>query len=92
MKTIADKSLEWKTIGPVVGQYRKLIEKEVEADTHKLYPLSAFTRAVADTVEKAPEAGSGRPSSSLRGFLDSRRAYLLNHPAIKADKTEAKKP
>ena len=33
IRTIAEKSLDWKTFGAVVKQYRDLIEKEVEIDT-----------------------------------------------------------
>ena len=36
MRTIAEKSLDWKKLGPVVADFRKQIEKEVEADTRKL--------------------------------------------------------
>ena len=73
VKTIAEKSLDWKTLGPVVAQYRKLIEAELKADTKKLEPFEAFERTTADTV---PEGSRGR-ETALRAFADQRRKYLL---------------
>src|SRR5205814_3389790 len=57
VRTIAEKSLDWKKLGPVVAQYRSLIEKEVEADTRKLYSLAEFKRLTADTVETDAPTG-----------------------------------
>src|SRR5207253_1266319 len=36
VRTIAEESLGWQNLGPVVSRFRALIEKEVEADTRKL--------------------------------------------------------
>jgi spore coat protein CotH len=73
IRTIAEKSLDWQTLGPVVAQYRALIEKEVESDTRKLDSYEAFLRATADTP---PADGRG---SNLRAFADQRRKYLLDY-------------
>jgi hypothetical protein len=87
VRTIAEKSLDWKNLGPVVARYRSLIEKEVEADTRKLDSFEAFKRATADAPEaEGPPAGRGRGPGggmALRAFADQRRAYLLNHPEVK---------
>ena len=72
VRTIAENDLDWKKIGPEVAKYRKLIEKEVEADTRKLYSLASFQKAVADGAE-----------GTLRSFADGRRKYLLDVPEIK---------
>ncbi len=85
--TIADKSLDWKTLGPVVAQYRSLIEKEIEADTRKLSSLADFQKATADEVakESAEEPRRFGPQHSpLRTFADQRRQFLLNHEAVRA--------
>ncbi|MCC6420609.1 MAG: CotH kinase family protein [Gemmataceae bacterium] len=80
VRTIAERSLDWKTLGPVVARYRALIEGEVERDTRKLYALTEFVAALADTP-----AADGRASRyNLRAFADGRRAYLLQHQAIRA--------
>ena len=60
IRTIAEKSLDWKTLGPVVAEYRKLIEKEVEADTRKLESFEAFQRATDAVAASAPAGGRGR--------------------------------
>lgn len=78
-RTIADKSLDWKELGPVVKQLRTLIEKEVEADTRKLEPFEAFKRTTADDATD----GGGRGGMPLRAFADQRRKYLLDATAKK---------
>ena len=55
IRTIAAESLDWKKLGPVVAQYKTLIEKEVEADTRKLSSTDAFKKALSETPsEPAP--------------------------------------
>jgi hypothetical protein len=75
VRQIANESLDWKNLGPVVAQHRTLIEKEVELDTRKLESFEAFKRATADTTE----AGSRGREMSLRAFADQRRKYLLEY-------------
>ena len=72
VKTIAEKSLEWKTLGPVVKQYRNLIEKEIELDTRKLSTFEDFKATTAD--DATTMRGREMP---LRAFADQRKAYLL---------------
>ncbi len=84
VKTLAEKSLDWKNLGPQVKQHRELIEKEIEADTKKLTTYEAFKRAVADAVEPASNRSDRRPGGmSLRAFADQRRKYLLENKDIK---------
>ncbi|MBQ16372.1 MAG: spore coat protein CotH [Planctomycetaceae bacterium] len=80
VRTIAATSLDWKTLGPVVQGCRSLIEKEIKADTRKLDPFEAFLAAMAD--EPGPENGRGRGRLTLRGFIERRRQFLLQHPEI----------
>ncbi|MBI3864810.1 MAG: CotH kinase family protein [Planctomycetia bacterium] len=92
VRMIAEESLDWKNLGPVVAQYRALIEKEVEADTKKLESFEDFQRAAADAPpgetprregEQVREGPGRRPGGmSLRAFADQRRKYLLNHSEI----------
>jgi spore coat protein CotH len=79
VRTLAEESLDWKKLGPVVAQYRQLIEKAVEADTRKLSSFADFQRATADTA--AAERGQPGRIGSLRAFADERRKYLLSLPA-----------
>jgi len=65
VKEIAQKSLDWNALGPVVKQYRELISADVERETHKLFSTEEFLRATAE-------------SGTLRGFIEQRRAFLLN--------------
>jgi spore coat protein CotH len=88
VRTIAEESLDWKKLGPVVADFRKLIEKDVEADTRKLDSFEAFKR-VTDEAGAAPGAGAGGPprgfgmGMNLRAFAEQRAKYLLNPPQPK---------
>jgi hypothetical protein len=89
VKKIAEESLDWKKLGPVVSQYRELIEKEVEIDTRKLDSFEAFKRATDDAAPAAAP-GPGGPGGgrlfggmNLRAFAEQRSKYLLNHPEVK---------
>ena len=82
VRTIADKSLDWKNLGPVVAQYRKLLEKELEIDTRKLESLEAFKKSTADEVS-GPVNAREMP---LRAFADQRRKYLLDYKEPKVTK------
>ena len=80
--TIANEQFDWKKLGPVVAQYRTLIDADVKADTRKLYPYEDFVSATADASPK----GAGRNREmSLREFADQRREYLLKVTAEKKD-------
>jgi len=66
VRDIATKSLDWKTMGPLVEGYKTLIEADVKMDTKRLETYEAF---VQDTT------GSSR---SLKSFAAARREYLLS--------------
>jgi hypothetical protein len=48
VRTIAEESLDWAKLGPLVAQYRTLIEKEIAADTRKLSSFATFRKVTAD--------------------------------------------
>lgn len=80
MRAIAESDLDWGKLQPVIARYRALIEKEVEIDTRKLYSLVEFQSSHAET---APAAGGRGANLNLRRFAEQRRAFLLNHDAIR---------
>ena len=65
VRDIAQKHLDWKTLGPRVEGYQALIAEDVKADTRKLYSFEAFT------------AGLDGSERSLKTFVEKRRAFLL---------------
>ena len=84
IRTIANDWLDWQKLGPLVAQYRALLEKEIEADTRKLTTFPAFQKATADApAESGEPAGRRQGTMSLRAFADQRREYLLSLPAVK---------
>jgi spore coat protein CotH len=78
VRTIAEKSLDWSKLGPVVAQYRALIEKEVESDTRKLATFAAFQAATSDTPPTDETRRGGHGAMNLREFAEKRSAYLLS--------------
>ncbi|MFP6702814.1 MAG: CotH kinase family protein, partial [Planctomycetaceae bacterium] len=75
VRTIAEASLDWKSLGPVVAQARSLIITEVKSDTRKLESFEAFL-----SVTSGERVGEGQqPRPSLRSFVEQRRQFLLKH-------------
>jgi hypothetical protein len=88
VREIAEQSLDWNNLGPVVANYRALIRDAVERDTRKLSSFEAFLRATAD---ESPATESNEREASLRAFADKRREYLLEQTAGSIDETSAVK-
>lgn len=78
IRTIAEKSLTWQALEPVISQYRQLIDKEVEADTRKLDSYDAFKK-MTGTESITGERGQ----LSLKAFIEQRQKYLLQHAEVK---------
>jgi hypothetical protein len=73
---IAEKWLDWNRLGPIVERYQKVIAADVAGDTRKLDTIEAFTTGVYGDGQAAPGP------TTLKGFADQRRAFLLAHPEI----------
>lgn len=71
VREIAERSFDWRVLGPVVAQYRDLVADDIARDTRKLYSTDDFHRGTTD----APATGS------LRMFFDQRRTFLLGWAA-----------
>lgn len=69
--------LSWESMGPLVAQYRDLIQREVERDTRKLFTTKQFKDATGQGVPK-------KDANTLRAFMDGRSKFLLKHPEIQA--------
>ena len=77
MGDIAERWLDWSRLGPLAGRYQKLIAEDVARDTRKLDTTEAFTTGVyGEPGEPAPAA------TTIKGFVEQRRAALLAHPEI----------
>ncbi|HWH67914.1 MAG TPA: CotH kinase family protein, partial [Candidatus Sulfotelmatobacter sp.] len=79
---MAERSLDWNKLGPIVAHYQGLITADVKADTRKLESFEAFQRALA-TESQTTAARSSGGDGSLKGFAEQRRAFLLNHAEVK---------
>ena len=69
--------MDWENIGPRVAQHRKLIQKEVERDTRKLFTTKQFKDITGQGIPK-------KDATTLRAFMEGRSKFLLKHPEIKA--------
>jgi spore coat protein CotH len=61
VRDIAEKWLDWKTLGPTAQKYHDLIAEDVRVDTRKIYDTAGFETGV----------------ESIKAFADTRREYLL---------------
>jgi hypothetical protein len=82
LRQIAEESLDWNKLGPVIAKYHALIDEDVKADTRKLMSYEAFQKSVAEDTEEQGFRGP-RLQLSLKSFVEKRRAYLLEHPEVK---------
>ncbi|MGB7219063.1 MAG: CotH kinase family protein [Vicinamibacterales bacterium] len=62
VRDIAERWLDWRTLGPIAQKYHDLIAADVRTDTRKIYSSAEF------------DAGL---NGSLKEFVDARRAFLL---------------
>lgn len=76
VREIAEKSLDWSKMEPILAQRVKLIEPVVKADTHKLETFVAFQAATS----LQPIDPNGPPT--LRSFFEQRRDFLLNYKEL----------
>ena len=65
IRDIAEKWLDWKTIGPVLRQWHARLAADMQRDTRKLASFDAFV------------SGLEGENRSLKTFLDQRREFLL---------------
>lgn len=87
VKDIAQKWLDWKTLGLLAAEYQSVIAEDIKLDNRKLDSTENFTKGVTvDGPEPVPGTGRGgrggfndAPRLSLKGFADQRRAYLLEY-------------
>ncbi len=68
VREIAERDLDWASVGPMVARYQQLIAADVSRDTRKLSSTEAFTSDV----------------SALKSFFEKRRAYLLEQVPVSA--------
>jgi hypothetical protein len=82
VRDIAERWLDWNKLGPVAKGHQALISDAVKADTKKLDTFEDFQKA----LEPAPATdadGGGQGRTSLRSFVEQRRAYLLGLETVK---------
>ena len=76
MYEVADKGLDWQTLGPVVAGYRERGQEWVKVDSRKLSSNESYE---AGTDSQASNQGR---EMSLKQFAEQRRTFLMSHPEI----------
>lgn len=80
MRTIISQWLNWEKVGPLVEQYRQLIDLEVRKDVRLESSYQDFVDNIESTVQ-------GRVLG-LKEFVELRRNFLLSHPELTAPAPE----
>lgn len=83
VRDIAEKWLDWKTLGPIAERYHALIAEDVHMDTRKLDSNEDFDKGLTEDVRGNGFGPGGGGSISIKNFADQRRAYLLSLPPAK---------
>jgi spore coat protein CotH len=73
---VADKGLDWNSLGPIVEGHRDRVSEFVKIDTRKLSSNEAFEMGTATDI-----SNPGR-EMNLKQFAEERRKFLMNHPEI----------
>lgn len=73
VRQIAEKSLAWDHVQPVIARHRRLIESEVAVDTKKLYSQEQFEHSTS------LQAAKEKVDQALRTFFSKRRDFLLKY-------------
>ncbi len=90
VREIAEKWLDWETLGPVAEELHALIADDVNASTRHVSSNEAFQASLTSALDTGdndaePRGRRGRPSLSLKQFADERRAYLLKYESTWKD-------
>jgi len=75
IREIAEKHLDWATLGPVAERYHALLVDEVKADTRKLESTEGFLHGLTEDAQGGGGPGGG--AIGLKNFAGQRRAFLL---------------
>jgi hypothetical protein len=79
VRTIAEKSLDWQKLGPLVEKLHNLIADDVRADGRKLDSTEAFEKSLTQDTAGHGFGPGGGGSMGLKNFADQRRSYLMEY-------------
>ena len=73
---VAEKGLDWTTLGPVMEGYRDRGQEWVKMDSRKLSSNESYDSGTSSV------ASNPNRELSLKQFAEQRRQYLMNHPEV----------
>lgn len=79
VRQLAQQSLDWNELGPVVERFASLIDSAVKEGTRKLGTYEAFKSATSGDGDskEGSQAQGGHGAMNLKTFADLRRDYLV---------------
>ncbi len=77
---VAEKALDWQTLGQVVEGHRERGQEWVKIDSRKLSSNESYDAGTA--IQAAIQAANQGGEMGLKQFADQRRAFLMSHPEI----------
>lgn len=80
LKTLAETSLSWETLGPFIVSQSKLIDESVKTETRGLASYEGFVAATSQKgASVTQERRFGPPRMSLKDFVDERHQFLIDY-------------
>lgn len=73
---VAEKSLDWTTLGPVTEGHRDRAQEWIKIDSRKLSSNESFDSGTSS------KASNQSRELSLKEFAEQRRKFLMNHPEV----------
>lgn len=75
LRELAEKSLNWDVLGPVIAAQAKLVGDDVKAETRGLSSYEAFVFATSAASNKKSDGST----MSLKDFIEARQKFLLDY-------------
>ena len=79
VRTITQEWLTWSKFEPLVEQYRKLIDQDIQRETRQPGG-ETFEQFLQGLTQSVRGEGPGGGAPGLKEFIEERGAYLRNHP------------
>ena len=83
VRELAERSLDWKTLGTFVKSQVDLIDGVMKTETRSLSTYEGFIATTADSPrdsnEAEPQRRGGHGAMNLKEFVEGRQEYLLGY-------------
>ena len=81
-KHMLEAAYSWPILGGKIAQWQKLIEKDLSADSKKLYSMTEFRNNVTRDLRVRTGRFNAAWIPGMKPFIEARRGFLLKHVEI----------